>query len=118
MSFYGNAQSTALRLIAKFGQSVTHTIRVAGSYDYATGAVTVTETTQTVSAVMVKYSSNEIDGMLVLSSDRKALIAASGITKPSVDDVLTISGVAWTVKSVDELNPGGTALTYECQVRK
>lgn len=118
MSFYGNAQNTASKMLTKFGQAVTHTIRTAGTYDPATGGVTVTDTTQTVRAALFDYGTKEIDGMIVMSGDKRALIAALSITAPKVDDTLTVGTTVWTIKMVKELNPAGTSIMFECQVRK
>lgn len=118
MSFYGNAQNTASKMLTKFGQSVTHTIRTAGTYNPATGGLTVTETTQTVKAALFDYGNEEIDGMLIVAGDKRALVAALEITAPKMDDTLTVSSVVWTIKSVKELNPSGTSVMFELQVRK
>lgn len=111
-------QDTALRLLTKFGQSVTHTIRTPGTYNTATGSVTVSETTQSVNAAMFDFGSEEIDGMIVIAGDKRVYIASSGVTAPKVDDTLTVGGVVWTIKRVSDLNPAGTSIIYDVQVRK
>lgn len=118
MSFYGNAQNTASKMLTKFGQSITHTIRTAGTYDPATGGLTVTEITQTVKGALFDYGNEEIDGMLIVAGDKRAFVASLGITSPKMDDTLTVGSVVWTIKSVKELNPAGTSVIFELQVRR
>lgn len=123
MSFYGNAQNTTSKALTKFGHTCTHTIRTAGTYNPAAGGVTVSETTQSVKAALFDYKTQmggtqEIGGTLILAGDKKALIAAKNITAPKVDDTLTVGSVVWTIKNVKELNPAGTSIMFELQVRK
>jgi hypothetical protein len=115
---YTNSNATATRLLAKFGRSVTHTIRTAGTYDPATGLITVTETTQSATAALFDYGTKDIDGTLIVMGDKRALIAANITTMPKPDDTLTVGSVVWTIKQVNELNPAGTSVMYEAQVRK
>jgi len=118
MSFnYSKAAATATKLLAKFGRTVTHTIRTTGSYDPATGAVTITETTQSATAALFDYGTKDIDGTLIQMGDKRALIAPL-TTMPKPDDTLTVGTVVWTIKQVNELNPAGTTVMYEAQVRK
>lgn len=118
MSFYASMQGTALSLLTKFGQTVTHTIRTAGTYDPTTGAVTVTETSQSVNVALFDFGAEEIDGMIVIAGDKRAYIASSGVTAPKVDDTLSVGGVVWTIKRVTDTNPAGTSIMYDVQVRK
>jgi len=115
---YAKQKATAARLVTAFGQAATHTIRTAGSYNPATGGVTVTDTTQSVNVAVFDYGAKEIDGMIVVTGDKRALIAANITTSPKVDDTLTIGSTVWTMKNVKELNPAGTSLLFEAQIRK
>jgi hypothetical protein len=114
---YTSSNATATRLLTKFGRSVTHTIRTAGTYDPATGLVTVTETTQAAIAALFDYGTKDIDGTLIVMGDKRALIATL-TTMPKPDDFLTVGSVVWTIKQVNELNPAGTYVMYEAQIRK
>jgi len=106
----------------KKGQAVTLTRRVSGAYDPATGTTVVTETTQSGYGVPGSYKQNEIDGALVQQGDVKLLLSTkqsdgTAITKPQVNDEVTLSGRTFTIQSVSEVWPGGDAILYTCQLR-
>lgn len=116
---YANIAATALRLIARFGQAVTITSRVQGTYNAATSAATVTETTQTTRGVLDQYKWREIDGSLIKAGDIKLIIAAKGLSAPAINDSVTLAdGSKLTIKNVDVLSPGAIPIIYICQVRR
>lgn len=117
MTIHTKAAATAVRLLAKYGQVVTLTHSAPGTYDPATGSVANTLTTQTAVAVELDYSEREIDGTLVQRGDKKLLLAASGLTVPTVDDTVTVRSVVYTIKSVNTVAPGGVDIVYELQGR-
>ena len=113
---YARSIATANRLIAKFGQTVTLK-RVANSGSEPWNPVQ-TETEHPATAVIVEFEDNEIDGTLVLRTDRKALIAKGTLTiEPKPGDRLVVGSVILSVVRVAPLNPGGTVVMYEAQVR-
>ena len=125
MSFYPNMATTALKLIASKGQSVTWQRRTAGAYNPATGAAAVTTAEVTCTGLMLDYKDRTTAGVntdsqgLVQRGDRKLLLAASGMPgTPLPGDNFVVGGETWSVVFTKPLNPGGVALLYECQVRQ
>lgn len=113
MSFdYARAAITASRLIAKFGQSATlrQTANTGTAY-----SPTRANTDATVTVAFVEYGDRHIDGTLIKQGDRIAYLAAGTI--PDIDDKLIVNGVTYSVVNVKQLNPAGTVVYYELQVR-
>jgi hypothetical protein len=109
--------TTAKELLTEFGQSVTITKQTAGSYDPATGAATVTTSTQTATGALFDYKTHQIDNTLILMGDRRLILSAVGITAPQIDDTVTANGKTYTIKAISETNPAGTVVIYTCNVR-
>lgn len=127
MADYTRAIASALRMITKYGQSVT-LVKFAdttpdSSQPWRTGAPT--ESTQTVFGVFQNYDlvsrggSRHIQGELILAGDKKFLIAASGLTNPPTPKgEIRVSSIIWKIVSVEELAPSGTPIMYSLQVRQ
>lgn len=120
MSFnYSQTAANAARLIQRFGSSVAMSRTVPGAYNPANGAPAAgTTTEQTVQAVVLDYPHAYIDGALIRSGDRRALVAAVGVTAPQAGDTFTWKSQDLVVISVKELGPSGVAVLYTLQVRK
>jgi hypothetical protein len=119
MSFdYAGMAADASSLIAEFGQDITLTHVVQGTYDPATGGVVNTTTNQTAKAVELEYSNYETGGTLIIAGDKRLLVSVSGITAPMIDDNCTVGGVVYTIKNVKPLSPAGIVLYYDIQLRK
>lgn len=125
MTFYADMADTASGLLTEFGQTVTLTESVPGSYDPATGATgSASVTTQTGKAVMIDYSSRSIDGTLIMAGDKMLKLSpldTSGaqLTPPKPESTVTMAdGTVWTVKRVEAKNPAGVAVLYTLQVRQ
>lgn len=125
MTFYADMAATSADLIAQFGQAVTVTRSVPGSYDPATGGVgSPTVTTQDCLAVEDAYRAREIDGTLIRAGDKRlmlspAVVTGAAVTAPETTDTVTFAdGSVWAIKAVEPLSPGGTALLYTLQLRR
>jgi len=116
-AFYNNLNATASSLLNRFGQSVTFSRSVVGTYDPATGSASTTVSTFTADAAGFDYDNSEVDDRSILSSDLKLLIAATGYV-PKINDLLTWNGVNYTVVMVAPLQPSSVAVIYECQIRR
>ena len=114
MADYSRQIASSLAAIKARGQAVTITRKTSGAYDPDTGSVAVTETTETGYGLPVAFKQHEIDDSLVKQGDVKLLLAASGISRPAVNDVVTLSTRKFTIKSVSELWPGGDAILFTC----
>ncbi len=116
---YTRAVATAQRLLTKFGQSATlrQTSTIGGDpWDPGSGTTTTTDTT--ITAAVLDYANGEIDGTLILASDRKVYVAASDLAvTPAPADVLIIGSDQLSVVNVKPLSPAGTTVYWEVQCR-
>lgn len=122
MNFYDRLQATANRLLKGKGQTVTITSQTVGDYDPATGSAPVTASTQTGWGAVFEYTNKNIDGTLIIAGDKQLLLSAinsAGIllATPQVNDTVTIGGQVSTIKQIKPLNPAGTALLFDCNIR-
>ncbi|BAQ18315.1 hypothetical protein [Methyloceanibacter caenitepidi] len=118
---YAKSEATAQRLIAKFGQAGAIR-RVTGSNDPGTpwdpSDDTETTTDYDCTLVVLEYGKMEVDGTLILATDRKVLVSTAGMTvEPLVSDKLVIGSDVYEIVTVKPLNPGGTVLLWEVQAR-
>lgn len=117
-------RSTADRMIAAKGQSITLTRRSSGAYDPATGVASNTSTTQTGKGVILPLSPmTKANASNVVAGDRQMLLssltsAGTALTAPHVDDTVTLAtGEIVSIVSVDPLTPAGLDILYDCIVR-
>ena len=106
MSAYTKLENTAAKLIQKFGYA--GTIRRNKTIYYA------------ITLVMVQYDPRYIDGNLIQHTDRKALIAAKGmsIVPDAERDQLIAGNETLRIVTVTKTSPGGEDIIYELQVRR
>lgn len=117
---YAPLATTAARLLAEFGQTVTLTRITPGAYDPVTGTNAAgTTATQSASAVLLDWSLKDSgakfsDGGSVRVGDKKLLIEAAGLAwGPDELTTLTdVAGVVWQMEKLRVLEPSGTALMY------
>lgn len=124
MSFdYAASAATALRLLKQFGCSVTHNSTQA-TYDPATSEAQQDVAAQNGTGVLLDYTTQEAgqrqDGQsLIQVGDKKFLLATDGIKYPPVtNDTIDVGEDTYTVIRAKTLAPAGTAVLYECQLRK
>lgn len=122
MSFYAEIANTANDLLAEFGQLVTITHTVSGSYNPSTGSVTNTTRTETGVAALLnypllRYGINEIEGTQIVAGDKRCLMSPNGITQPSINDTVLANGITYTIKNVKASNPAGTPVLYDLLLR-
>lgn len=115
---YSNLKVTARVLLKKFGQSMTLTRQVAGSYDPTTGSIALTTQTFVDFGVVLPYSNgvSSIDDSLIQTGDRQVFIQMS--TEPKPTDKITIAGAVHNIVNVKPLEPAGVNVLYELQIRK
>jgi len=116
---YARARATAARLLSRFGQAATlrQTSTTEGDpWDPGSGTTTTTDTT--VTAAVLEYANSEVDGTLILASDRKVYVSAEGIAvTPTPADVLIVGSDQLSIVNVKPLSPAGTVVMWECQCR-
>ena len=111
---YAKMLRTANNLIARFGASVA--VSRPGAINRVNGnEVRTPASTFNVVGVQTEYKAAEIDGTRVVVGDVKFLCKASPAMQ--VGDVLTISGNSLRVINTNPLNPAGTVLLYQLQLR-
>ena len=64
---------------------------------------------------MIDFDTRLVNGEQILATDKRLLLQSGDV--PLVQDVLTIDGTNYTVISIGELNPAGTKVMYELQLR-
>ena len=115
------ARATALRLITKFGKAVSYVSVTDGVYDPATGAVSPTEVSSSIKALIVSYSLRG-DGFtsgLIREGDRKITFAASGIVfSPKVGDKVSFDSETFAVLNVSPTYSGELVAIYTVRGRK
>jgi hypothetical protein len=117
MSFYGGLQSTAARLLAKYGQNITFTRQASSSLNPVTGVVTSTPATYTGYGAAFGYGASEVDGVLVQMGDIRLLLEATD-TAPEVDHTCVIDSKTYRVMDVKTSSPAGTVTHYTVQLRR
>lgn len=122
--FYDRMASTALRLIERFGQTITLRDTVQGEYDPVTGSQTPdVEVDQPAQAILQDYALQQAgmsyaEGTVIKQGDKKILVAAQGLTPPTLTTAVIADGATWTIVNIKEINPAGTPLVYELQGRR
>lgn len=118
MSFdYATSKATADRLIARFGQSAAllRPVKSGPAYNPTEGE----PERHACTVAVLEYTSREIDGTRILATDKKVYLAVGSLTiTPGADDALEIGGVKHRIIGVKPLNPAGTVVYYELQVRR
>ena len=121
MSFYDDMAGMALEMIAEFGQSVILREVIPGEYDPEMGQTAPDQTREQVAhGIMADFSGLEFqNNSLIKQGDKKLKLAASGLRwAPSLMSKVVVQGVTWAiVPPLNEINPAGTPLLYELQVR-
>ncbi|MGN8346360.1 hypothetical protein ACLEJQ_22425 [Pseudomonas sp. SMV71] len=119
MAFYDEMAALAVELITEFGQPVTLRDIQPGEYDPDNpggGEVVVEQTAQ---GILLDFTGLEFqNNTLIVRGDKKLKVAALGMAwKPKPLMKADVQGKTWTVIDVKEINPAGTPLVYELQVR-
>ncbi|WP_085747304.1 hypothetical protein [Pseudomonas sp. R45(2017)] len=121
MAFYDEMAVMALEMITEFGQPVTIRATAVGEYDPETGSAPPDSTKeQTVQGILLDFTGQEFqNNSLIKQGDKKLKIAAQGLEwVPDLLNIVIIQGRTWSiVPPLKEVNPAGTPILYELQVR-
>lgn len=117
-------------MLSTFGQAISlaygdPSATDGSNYDPSAGTTTgdTATTVATTGALLPLDKSRKIDGTNIVASDETLLISAltssgAAYTKPPVGTVVTLaSGAKRKIVAIDELNPAGTAILFDCVVR-
>jgi hypothetical protein len=117
-------QDTAVRLIRKFGEDRTVTLKVPNTSPADPAKPwevdpTVSTTDIPVPGVVVPIQRSLVDGSSVRQGDETVLIAglSLGSVVPTTADTILDEGVAKNVLDVQRIRPGKTDFLYKLQVR-
>jgi hypothetical protein len=121
MAFYDEMAVMALEMITEFGQSVIIRDIKVGEYDPGTGTVPPdTFVEQTAQGILLDFTGQEFQAnSLIKVGDKKLKIAAQGLEwPPSLLNKVIVQGHTWSIiPPLKEINPAGTPVLYELQVR-
>ncbi len=113
---YARSRATAERLIAKFGTAgaIRRAVKTGPDYDPE-----ITETDYPCTLVTLEYDDRDIDGTLVLSTDKKIYVSTQGlsITIEKSDRVIA-DGKAYVIERLKPLSPAGIVVLWEVQGRR
>lgn len=121
VAIYNEMAVMALDIITEFGQPVTISSMAPGEYDPETGGeapgVTVEQIAQ---GILLDFTGIEFqNNSLIKQGDKKLKIAAQGLAwVPGLLDKVIAQDRTWSiVPPLKEINPAGTPILYELQVR-
>ena len=121
MAFYDEMAVMALEMITEFGQPVTISKTEPGEYDPETGGEAPgAPVEQTAQGILLDFTGLEFqNNSLIRQGDKKLKIAAQGLAwVPGLLDKVVAQGRTWSiVPPLKEVNPAGTPILYELQVR-
>jgi len=121
MAFYDEMAVMALEMITEFGQPVTISKMEPGEYDPETGGDTPGATIeQTAQGILLDFTGQEFQtNSLIRQGDKKLKIAAQGLEwVPELLNKIVVQGRTWSIiPPLKEINPAGTPILYELQVR-
>lgn len=120
---YSRPAATALRLLTKFGQTVTLRVSGAAVYDPTTQTSTPTLTDYSRIGAVFDYGTQTAGEMLqngttALAADRQLYMSAGTIRPPVSAHVIFTSGEIWTIVNVKSIDPAGIPVMYECRIRQ
>ena len=118
---YNALKNTARNLLANFGQSMTLTKYLVGTYDPTTGQKSSTTSTTTDIGVILPYQSGSGGdqssvGSLIKEGDQQVFIQLPVVPSPA--DTLTVGSITYDIANIKAIEPAGINVLYELQVRK
>ena len=117
MTFYSEVAQEAKSLLAEFGQLVTLRNITLGAYDVNTGTASEVISDQSnLNAVILNYSTKDIDGTNIRMDDRRVIIESIAI--PDLNSLIIIGGVTYNVVSFEYVSPSGENVICKIQIRK
>tara|TARA_R100000479_G_scaffold123679_1_gene63942 strand:- start:560 stop:910 length:351 start_codon:yes stop_codon:yes gene_type:complete len=116
MSFnYGSLESSAEKLLQRFGRELTFTRTTDGTYSPNTGTVATTSSTYKKFACVFDYTDAEIGNGNVEQGDRRVL--AQGHTY-EIGDTVSLDSETYRIISISNIQPADIIMACNLQVRK
>lgn len=126
---YIESQQDADELIQEFGQTgaIRRTVITPPPNDWTPGEEVTTY--HAIKVAILPMDERRIDGTMILTGDRQALISPVGLSiTPAVGDILMFGGSfsgavysggeAWSVSKMDTLAPAGVIVLFDAVVRR
>jgi len=107
---YSKMQSTASRLVNKFGKTLSKRVVTNSGTEWAP---TQTNVDTSIDGVITAYGLNEIDGSLILTTDKKLLTTSL----LELDDKVVDGSIVYMIVSINQVQPADTNLLYKVQLR-
>lgn len=121
VAIYNEMAVMALDIITEFGQPVTISSMAPDEYDPETGGEAPGATVEQIAqGILLDFTGQEFqNNSLIKQGDKKLKIAAQGLAwVPGLLDKVVAQGRTWSiVPPLKEVNPAGTPILYELQVR-
>lgn len=121
VAIYNEMAVMALDIITEFGQPVTISSMAPDEYDPETGGEALGATVEQIAqGILLDFTGQEFqNNSLIKQGDKKLKIAAQGLAwVPGLLDKVVAQGRTWSiVPPLKEVNPAGTPILYELQVR-
>lgn len=115
---YSKYSDKATAKISKYGGDFFIVRKGDEVYNEDTNEYEGTEVKYSGKGLMSNYTSNQVNGTLILQGDVKLMCYVTG-TKPVMDDVLKMAGETYLVKDIKPFTPDGTTVIYYyLQLRK
>ncbi len=115
---YDELAEIADELLKEFGQEVVIRRVMAGEYNPETGSATLTTVDQAGVGAVFDYGDRLIDGSMILSGDKQLFLSPVGIGAPTPEHKAIVGQDTYNIVRVKTTAPAGTAVLYECQLRK
>ena len=117
MTLATSLRSTASKLMAKFGGSVTIRRITLGTYNATTGMVSETASDTTIRGTLQDVNRREVNE-LVQASDKRLIIAAADLViTPTTADKVLINAVTHQIIAIATIEQDNLAITYELILR-
>ena len=120
-TFYDEMAVMALEMITEFGQPVTISKTEQGEYDPEQGGEVPGATVEQIAqGILLDFTGLDFqNNSLIRQGDKKLKIASKGLAwVPGLLDRVVAQGRTWSiVPPLKEVNPAGTPILYELQVR-
>lgn len=114
---YTKMAALGVKLLTRFGKSITLVRTTGNSVDPITGVVTVgTDASVVTTGVLKPYPEQLIDGTRILSSDKELVL--SNEQAVTATDKPTIDGENWSIVNIKTIKPANDVVCYFCQVRR
>lgn len=121
MAFYEEMAVMALEMITDFGQAVIISKTETGEYDPEQGGEAPGATVEQIAqGILLDFTGQELqNNSLIKQGDKKLKIAAQGLEwAPDLLNKVVVQGRSWSIiPPLKEINPEGTPILYELQVR-